>query len=206
MGSSRTDAGVHALAQTTHFTAPLSLDAQKMCYAWNSRLPSGIYVRSVEQVPGYFNPCINVDNKVYYYHIFLKRPLPFVSRYGWNCSFINHVDTSKFIKALSYYPGTHDFRSFCKVDAGDTRTTIRTIESISVERLHRYNMMRVIIVGKSFLHFQIRRMIGYALDISRRKSIPADFIKSILDTPDPQQALVKADASGLCLRKIKYVE
>ena len=203
-GSSRTDAGVHALGQVCHFAVDLDLDPEILRVAWSYRLPPGIFIRSVEKIPEYFNPRLHVDYKIYYYHIFLAKPLPMISRYGWICNFIRAVDLEKFSKSLALYQGTHDFRSFCKMDPTDTRSTVRTVYSTKLDVIKKFNALRVTIVGKSFLQYQIRRMVGYAIDIGRRKEYPFDFIKSILDTPNPQQPLVKAESSGLMLRKIVY--
>jgi tRNA pseudouridine38-40 synthase len=203
-GSSRTDAGVHALGQVCHFAVDLDLDPEIMRVAWSYRLPPGVFIRSLEKVPEYFNPRLNVDYKIYYYHIFLAKPLPMIARYGWICNFIRAVDLKKFSQSLALYEGTHDFRSFCKMDPTDTRSTVRTVYSVKLDTIKKYNALRVTIVGKSFLQYQIRRMVGYALDVGRRKEYPFDFIKSILDTPNSQQPLVKAESSGLMLRKIVY--
>ena len=67
-------------------------------------------------------------------------------------------------------------------------------------------MVHIQIKGPSFLRFQIRRMIGYALDVAQQPKVPVDYIKAMLDKPNPQQTLVKADGSGLCLRKVIYVD
>ena len=48
----------------------------------NNALPTGITVRSVEQMPDTFHPRVGVKEKVYYYHFFTEQPIPFVSRYG----------------------------------------------------------------------------------------------------------------------------
>jgi tRNA U38,U39,U40 pseudouridine synthase TruA len=47
-------------------------------------------------------------------------------------------------------------------------------------------------------------MIGYALDLSRQKDKPLSYLKNILDNPNPNQTLSKADACGLCLERVVY--
>ena len=152
---------------------------------------------------------IDVYYKIYLYNLFLEKPLPFISRYGWYYEFINHVDLEKFNKILQLYVGTHDFRSFCKLDPKENpndedKNTIRTIDLIKIKKLPQYKCLQITVKGKSFLRFQIRRMIGYALDVARRKNLSVNYIKGLLDNPNSKQTLVKAKGQGLILRKIVY--
>ncbi len=203
IGASRTDSGVHALEQVAMFNLAIDLDLNIIKSAWNNMLPKSVLVRDLQAVPDGFHACFNVEQKTYYYHIFLKRPLPFLARYGWLYKFIDQVDLGKFEKSLNLYIGEHDFGSFCKVDEDD-KNTVRKIDSIKLERFDRFGILRVSVKGPGFLRFQIRRMIGYALDVSRRNNLSVNYLKTLLDNPDPRQTLLKADACGLCLRKVVY--
>jgi len=203
IGASRTDAGVHALGQVARFKADINLPPEKLRAVWNARLPSGILIRDLSIADPSFHPCANVKQKTYYYTLFLRRPLPMVARYGWLYRFVDAVDWHKFQIGLQYYTGTHDFASFCKVEDGDT-DTVRTIDAITVKPLTRYGALLITIKGKSFVRFQIRRMIGYALDVARRRDLPVDYLRDLLINPNHQQTLLKADGSGLCLRKVVY--
>lgn len=202
VGASRTDTNVHALGQVATFHADINIPLATLQTAWNNMLPKSIHIRSLEQVPEIFHPQKNVRQKTYYYHLFLTRPLPIIARYGWHYEFIHMVDIQKFTQALACYQGEHDFKSFCKVE--DEKTTVRTIDAISLEKIARFNTLRITIKGKSFLRFQIRRMIGYALDVARRPDLPVSYIQDMLEKPNAQQTLTKADGCGLCLRKVSY--
>ena len=90
------------------------------------------------------------------------------------------------------------------MDEGEKKSTVRTIDCIDLHFMPRYKILQVAIKGKSFLRFQIRRMIGYALDVARQAGLPADYIKDLLNNPNSKQRLVKADAKGLCLKRIIY--
>ncbi len=202
VGASRTDAGVHALGQVATFISDLNLNPGKIKTVWNAALPKTIHIRNLRLVDLKFNPLSSVSQKSYYYTLFLTRPLPFFSRYGWFYDFIDSVDWEKFIAILKLYEGTHDYGSFCKVEEG--KNTVRKIDRILIRRFDHWKMVQIEIRAQSFLRYQIRRMIGYALDVARRRSIGKNFIKEILRKPNPQQELLKAPALGLCLRKIKY--
>lgn len=205
VGSSRTDAGVHALGQVARFYAdvPAGLSEEHIRSAWNDRLPKSIHIRSLEKAPDNFHPCANVKQKTYHYVLFLKRPLPMIARFGWLYRFIDQVDMPTFFAGLELYRGTHNFGSFCKIE-DDAVTTIRTIDDVSVKQFPHWNAIVVTIKGPGFARFQIRRMIGYALDVARRPELGLHYLKEILDNPNPQQTLLKADGSGLCLRKVLY--
>jgi tRNA pseudouridine38-40 synthase len=205
LGASRTDAGVHALGQAAQFHTDLAIDTQVMMDAWNRSLPRSIVIRSLEQVSNLFHPHAHVRQKVYYYHLFLKQPLPFVARFGWYSKFIDAVDWLKFEKGLLLYRGEHDFASFCRVE-DKHKSTVRRIDDIRLERLSRWGAARVVVKGPGFLRFQIRRMVGYALDVARRPDVPLDFLHEVMEQKNPQQNLLKADSSGLCLRKVIYDE
>jgi tRNA pseudouridine38-40 synthase len=204
VAASRTDAGVHALGQVVRLKTEFNIKPEKLKTVWNRALPKSILIRSINKIDDYFNPFHKVDHKIYYYHLFLKRPLPIVSRYGWYYDFIDKVDFKKFEKALQIYVGEHDFASFCKQEKDFKKPTIRKIDKISLKRFSKFNTIRIEIKGKSFLRFQIRRMIGYALDIARRSNLSLEDLKNILDNPNSEQKLVKAAANGLCLRKVVY--
>lgn len=203
LGASRTDAGVHALGQVSLCRTALSLDPVSLCEAWNNRLPSGILVRSVERVDDTFHIFGDVVQKTYWYHLFYRRPLPFVARYGYLWKFIDRVDYDKFAQALQQFVGTHDFRSFCR--NGEEKTTVRTVDSIEINKIARLSALQVVVKGKGFLRYQIRRMIGAALDVASKQT-PVDDIAYHLKNPSDQQAFTKAGASGLCLRKIIFKE
>lgn len=204
LGASRTDSGVHALGQVVLGRTELGIEPEKMRVAWNNSLPLSIVIRSLEVAPEDFHPFHGVDFKTYYYHFFLKPPLPHVARYGWQFPYVRDVRFDVFERCLKLYEGTHDFTSFCTLETGVPDEAVRTVHSVSLTRLPRFNAGRITVVGKSFVRFQIRRMIGAAFDVARRPGWTEKTIAEMLANPDPQQELIRAEAHGLCLRKIVY--
>src|SRR5438128_2334288 len=104
IGASRTDAGVHALGQVASFVTDLSLDAKSMKKAWNNSLPGDILIRSLEKAADTFHPQCMVRQKIYWYHFFVERPLPFVQRYGHYV--YKKVDITALQKSLALFVGT----------------------------------------------------------------------------------------------------
>ena len=200
VGASRTDAGVHALGQVAMCRTDLAITPEKFKSAWNGRLPADIQIRSLEAVSTTFHSQHNVRQKIYWYHIFPQRPLPFVARYGLSYRF--PFDLEKFKECLKLFVGTHDFRSFC---TGDEREcTVRTVDAIHLEYRKEYRAYRVVIQGPGFLRYMIRRMVGAALHIATHKELSKEDLIAIFHAKNPLHRLPTAPAQGLMLRKIMY--
>ncbi|MBM3894723.1 tRNA pseudouridine(38-40) synthase TruA [Candidatus Dependentiae bacterium] len=204
LGASRTDSGVHALGQVAIFRTELEILNEKMLFAWNASLPSSIVIRSLKDCTDDFHPFHRVLSKTYYYHVFLNRPLPFFARFGWRYPYSESLRMDVLSEALQLFVGTHDFGSFCTIDQDEPQDTIRTVQSIRLKKISRFGLLQIAVVGKSFARFQIRRMVGAALDVARRPELQAHEITKMLKNPNSNQSLVKAPAEGLCLRRIIY--
>ncbi len=201
LGASRTDAGVHALGQVVRIKTDLTLEPEKLRWAWNNSLPADIAIRSLELVDDSFNPFCNVEQKIYYYHFFLDRPSPFLQRYGYYYPYPTDIHTLH--KALQCFIGTHDFASFRSSE--DTRVdTVRTIDAITVEYIKRLNVYRIVVKGQKFLRHMIRRIVGASLAIASRPGATIDMLQTILHKCDPAHTLPNAPAKGLLLKKIIY--
>jgi pseudouridylate synthase I len=200
-GASRTDCGVHALGQTVSFSLDFDIKPEKILYALNSNLPEDIFIRKLEPVSQEFNVYKNVELKIYYYHFFTSRPLPFVQRYGY---FYKHpIDFDKLERALNVFVGEHDFRSFC---SGDEReNTVRYIKTIYLEYVNKYNAYRIVVEGPKFLRYMIRRIVGAAIQVASQDAMDINYLKNALQEKNPEQPLLpNAPPKGLLLYKIKY--
>ena len=207
VGASRTDSGVHAYDQVVRVATSLTIDPIRLMHAWNNAVPSDIVIRSAQITDARFHPQYHVAYKEYWYHIFLKRPLPFFGRFGWFLpEYITHFDQDLFAKTLSLFEGAHDFTSFACIDEG--RNPVRTVDRIRVEYVKRYQCVRVVVRGEGFLRYQIRRMVGAGLMVARSGAVVSyDDIVRLLSQPEKKSpAFFKVPGQGLCLRKIVYKE
>ena len=200
IGASRTDAGVHALAQVARLQTDLAVDPATILRVWNSRLPQDIFIHSLQKTSSHFHPLYHVEQKTYWYHFFLNLPLPFVARYGWHFNY--SVDIKKLESALQVFVGTHDFRSFCS--GREQENTVRTIDSITLSYLEQFDAYRIEVKGKGFLHHMIRRIIGACLEIASRDTFKVSLLQDVLAEKNPNQTLPKAPAQGLFLKQIMY--
>jgi tRNA pseudouridine38-40 synthase len=201
VGASRTDSGVHAVGQVAVCRTMITIDPERLRIALNNRLPATILIRRIQKVDYSFHPQRNVEQKTYLYHFFVERPLPLVQRYGWH--FRYPIDFDKLRESFTVFTGTHDFRSFC---TGDERKddTIRTIDSLSVDYLPRYRVYQIVVRGKSFLRYMIRRIVGASLEIACRPELSVDDLRLILAAKNPEHLLPNAPSKGLMLYKIHY--
>jgi tRNA pseudouridine38-40 synthase len=200
VGTSRTDAGVHALGQIGRFHYEQDIDPEQIKKAWNAALPRDIHVRSIERSPTTFHPHHHVAYKEYWYHIFLDRPLPFFARYGhW---VRKSFDIEQFRHVLLQFQGTHDFALF-SADAGGI-DTVCTISSISCIYVPAYQAYRILIKGNRFRQHMVRRIVGAALAITCNVDRSIGDIQMALNGHKPEKALPTAPAHGLLLRRVVH--
>ncbi len=200
IGASRTDAGVHALGQVALVITDLHLDPATMMRAWNNALPGDIVIRSLCSSDETFHPQRAVKQKIYWYHIFNQRPLPFLARYGYALQ--RPCDDKKLYEALQIFVGEHDFRSFCTGD--EQITTTRRIDAITIHFFKRFNACRIEVQGPGFLRYMIRRIVGASVEVASRRSLSIDYVRTILEAKNPEHSLPNAPAQGLMLAKIIY--
>lgn len=200
VGTSRTDAGVHALGQVARLHYKQYIDPSKMKKAWNAGLPSSIHIRSLECSPSTFHPHHNVAYKEYWYHIFIDRPLPFFARYGYWVR--KKLDIELFRSALSQFQGTYDFALF-SADSDDINT-VCTIDQISCIYIRSYQAYRVIVKGDRFRQHMVRRIVGAALAIACNADRGLDEITMALKKQKPEKALPTAPPHGLLLRRVVH--
>src|SRR4051812_2891603 len=112
VGSSRTDAGVHAKGQLAHFdTVQGQIPPEGMRRAVNHKLPADITVRRIEPVPDSFLATMSTISKRYQYAVWnaLDRPTFFgdLVWHRWK-----PMDFERIRDAARRFVGEHDFASF----------------------------------------------------------------------------------------------
>ncbi len=202
LGASRTDAGVHAHGQVARFQSDLVIKPEKLLFAWNNILPNDIVIKDLQEIDKDFHPILHAKQKTYIYTIFTKQPSPFIARYGWH--YFKKINLEKLERCLQIFVGTHDFASFC-TDVPKEKDTVRTIDSITIEKNKDWDAYKIIFKGPGFLTHMIRRIIGACLHVSSC-DMPASYLQQMLDEKNPRQHLPTAPAHGLLLDKIDYLE
>ncbi|MBY0109734.1 MAG: hypothetical protein K2X90_01335 [Candidatus Babeliaceae bacterium] len=205
VGASRTDTGVHALGQVARLKTAFYLEPEVLKRAWQGALPHTILLRDVQYMQRDFDLQENIVYKIYDYYLSNVKVLPIVGRYC--LTYYGAFDAELLKKNLDIFLGTHDFRSFCT--GYDKDDTVRTIDSISLVYLSRFNVYRIRIKGPGFLRYMIRRIIGAALQtmtmqLEKKLDNAQKYLTIILDEKNPKQHLKTAPAHGLMLRSITY--
>jgi len=199
VGSGRTDAGVHALAQVAHLKTRSSMPCERLRRALNSLLPPDIVVKKVEEAPAGFHARFDAKIKRYRYHI-VNGPvvLPFERRYVHQVPVsLNPALMRREARGLL---GRHDFRAFHNPGrpVADTRRTISAL------RINRHNTYLVIeIEATGFLYSMVRSIVGTLIDIGRGHRPPGTMVQ-LLKTKDRRLVGTTAPPQGLCLAEVRY--
>jgi len=201
LGSSRTDAGVHAIGQVFSFTCSLCIPVNKMADAWNGALPPSITIRSLQQVADTFHPQHNVGYKKYCYYLFYRKPLPHAARYGLYCG---AIDIALLHDALQCMVGEYDFRPLSVVMPAYIKT-VRKVDSIRITKNPIKGAYGIVVQGKSFLRYMVRRMIGAALECARGRC-SQEYIKHVLRDGIIINKLPVASPQELFLVRIVYTK
>ena len=199
VGSSRTDAGVHAKGQIAHFdTSAIQIAPEALRRAVNHRLPADILVRSIEPVPDSFDAITAAVSKRYQYFVWNAPDRnPFFPELCWHRW--QTLEVSVMQAAAAHFVGEHDFASFSRPDQS-RETTVRTVLDCRVSR--RGPMLVIGIEGSGFLWNMVRIIVGTLVEVGLGKYAPDDMAK-MLAAKDRQAAGSTAPPVGLFLQWIK---
>ncbi len=198
-GSGRTDAGVHALRQYFHFDTEKEKDLKQLAYALNKMLPEDIKILSFEKVADDFHARYNAKRKIYEYRIVLKNKDPFQEQLAY--VYPMDFDFDLFESALDKFVGKHNYQDFTSKEE-DEGGFIREIYEIKVDK--KDNNITVVFEGNGFMRYQIRNMVGAALNIANKKE-GLDFIDYHLKEDKNREIIsYKAPANGLYLVDVLY--
>ncbi len=199
--SGRTDAHVHALGQTAHFDLEKNMDPKKLKHSLNKLLPNDIYIISIKEVSSEFHARFCVKAKEYIYKINMGEYNPFERNYIYQYN--APLDVCEMERALQYLEGTHNFKSFTKVDE-EKETYERTIIKASINTDSKnLNQLTLSFLGTGFLRYMVRNMVGTLIEIGEGKYKAEDII-SILESMDRTKAGKTAPPEGLYLKNVFY--
>lgn len=199
IGSSRTDAGVHAIAQIANFKISENLSEAKIKKYLNKFLPQDISIVDVTLVPDRFHARYNTNNKTYVYKIWNEDYInPFMRKYSLHVP--KKLNVERMEEGATYFLGNHDFTAFSNAKA-KKKSMVREIYSINIEKNDGFIEIRV--QGNGFLYNMVRKMVGTLIQVGLGELEP-ESILGILQSKERSQADSIADASGLYLEKIDF--
>ncbi|MEN0644018.1 tRNA pseudouridine(38-40) synthase TruA [Alkalicoccobacillus gibsonii] len=198
IGSSRTDAGVHALAQVANVKLNLNITVHELKSYLNRYLPEDISVTKVEMVHERFHARYNSADKTYVYKIWNEAySHPFLRKFSMHVAEPLKLDQMK--QASSYFIGEHDFTAFSNAKS-KKKSNVRTIQSIDFSI--KDGLLEIRIKGDGFLYNMVRKIIGTLIKVGLGE-MKAEAIPGILESKEREHAGF-ADANGLYLEAIEF--
>jgi tRNA pseudouridine38-40 synthase len=197
-GSSRTDAGVHALGQVANFRVDSPVPTENFQNALNNLLPRDIAIADVQEMPADFDAISDTVQKRYDYLINTAPIRPVLARNQWHRP--GQLDIEKMQQAAQRLIGKKDFKSFAS--AGDQReSSVRMISLCQVQQER--DVIEISVAADGFLYNMVRNIVGTLVEVGRGRWEP-EMIDTILEAKDRNTAGPIASASGLCLMEIFY--
>ena len=200
-GSGRTDAGVHARAQTASFRADTALSCAELLSALREYLPEDIGALSLQEAPERFHARLWAREKTYVYRVWNSaEPCVFERKYVY--VYPRPLDAAAMARAGEKLRGRHDFSAFStgKKTGGEA---VRTIYDVSVEQTG--PEIRLTFRGDGFLYNMVRILTGTLLVIGAGDRSEDD-VEEILASRDRARAGFTAPARGLWLWDVGYAE
>ena len=201
--SSRTDAGVHALAMIAHFEIPpreFRMKPSKLVLAANAYLPQDIRVQAAVRCPARFHARFDAVGKQYRYFIWNRvANNPLLRHQAWHIA--QKLNLTAMRQAAADLVGKHDFKSFAASRSYEPIDTVRELYRCDIQR--RGQLLTVVIEGNGFLYKMCRGIVGTLVQIGQGKIEPAS-LASMLASKDRRVAGMTAPAHGLTLWKVYY--
>ena len=198
-GSSRTDAGVHALGLCAHFDSATRIPPDKLAFALNTMLPPDIRIRESSPAPEGFHARYSACGKVYRYAFFNSRHDCAIGR-----QYAAHVplelDERLMHEEAQALCGTHDFAAFAASGSVAT-STVRTIYRAQVTRSG--ETVALTVLGDGFLYNMVRIIAGTLMEVGTGKRAPGAIARAIA-TGDRLALGQTAPAKGLTLMRVLY--
>jgi tRNA pseudouridine38-40 synthase len=199
-GAGRTDAGVHAKGQVAHFDLIRAWPPDTVRSAVNFHLkPDPIAVLDCAVVWDAFDARFSATARHYAYRILARSAPPVLDRdrVWW---VPQRLDRAAMRQAASQLVGRHDFTTFRAADC-QARSPIKTLDRLEVTA--EGEEVLITASARSFLHNQVRSMVGSLKLVGEGKWSPRD-LGAALEARDRRACGPVAPARGLYLMGVDY--
>jgi len=196
----RTDAGVHALAMSAHAEIEKTVTAHRLREGLNALVrPQPISVLAVEQVADDWHARFSCIGRRYLYRILNRRAPPALER-----GKVWHIPVPLDVEAMqagaAFLVGRHDFTTFRSVQC-QSDSPVKTLDNLEVSRVG--EEIHVQAAARSFLHHQVRSMVGCLALVGRGQWQPED-IQRALEARDRSALGFNAPPHGLYFIEAVY--
>jgi tRNA pseudouridine38-40 synthase len=199
-GAGRTDAGVHALGQVSHFDLAKDWEPDKVRDALNAQLrPDPISVLNCERAAEDFDARFSAKARHYLYRIVDRRaPLALERNRAWGV--FRPLDAEAMHEAARTLIGNHDFTTFRSTEC-QAPSPVKTLDRLEISR--HGEVIRIEVSARSFLHNQVRSMVGSLKLVGDGRWTERD-LKQALEARDRNACGPVAPPCGLYLVKVDY--
>jgi tRNA pseudouridine38-40 synthase len=199
-GAGRTDAGVHARGQVAHVDLAKEWDTDTVRDALNAYLrPHPVAVLSAQMMTAEFDARFSATQRHYLYRIVNRRAdLTLDRERAWRVA--RPLDAAAMHHAAQCLVGRHDFTTFRAAEC-QANSPVKTLQGLDVE--HRGEEIHVHASARSFLHTQVRSMVG-SLALVGEGKWSADDLAHARDARDRAACGPVAPPDGLYLVRVDY--
>ncbi len=200
IAAGRTDAGVHALGQVAHIDLTREHATDTVRDAINQHLkPNPVAVLAAERVEDEFHARFSALGREYLYRLIDRRPPLVLDRDRvWRVPY--PLDAAAMHDAAQRLVGHHDFTSFRAAEC-QSASPVKTLDVLDVARVG--PEVHVVAKARSFLHHQVRNLVGTLVQVGRGKWTPDD-VQAALEARDRSAAGPTAPACGLYFTRVNY--
>ncbi len=196
----RTDSGVHAAGQVVHVDLAKAWPAATVMNALNAHLCGvPIAILAAERVGDDFHARFSASRRHYRYRI-LNRAGPPALEAGRVWHIRRRLDEAAMGLAAESLIGRHDFTTF-RDAACQAASAVKTLEAAAVARFG--EEVRLTFAARSFLHRQVRSMVGSLAEVGLGRWSIAQF-GAALEAADRAACGPVAPAAGLTLMAVDY--
>lgn len=172
----RTDAGVHALAMSAHVDVMKSLTPHRLREGLNALVrPHPISVLEVAEAPPDWHARFSCTGRRYLYRILNRRaPAALDAGRVWHVAV--PLDVEAMQEGAAHLVGRHDFTTFRSAQC-QSDSPVKTLDALEVSK--EGEEILVAAAARSFLHHQVRSMVGSLAMVGRGQWLPTDMLKAL---------------------------
>ena len=199
-GAGRTDAGVHARGQVAHVDLAKDWDTDTVRDGLNAHIrPYPIAILNAQHVAEVFNARTSAIKRHYLYRIINRRAdLTLEFGHAWRVPRL--LDAEAMHVAAQRLVGKYDFTTFRSTEC-QAASPVKTLDQLDVQRAG--DDVNVRASARSFLHSQVRSMVGSLVMAGEGKWSPDDLAR-VLAARDRTACGQVAPPDGLYLMRVDY--
>jgi tRNA pseudouridine38-40 synthase len=202
IAAGRTDAGVHALKMSAHVEIERGLTPHRLREGLNALVrPHPVVILEAEHVDDDWHARFSCIGRRYLYRILERRAPPALDA-GRTWHIAVPLDLESMCEGASHLLGRHDFTTFRSAHC-QSKSPVKTLDRLEIRKAG--DEIHIVAAARSFLHHQVRSMVGCLALIGRGQWQPSDLLKA-LEARDRSALGYNAPPHGLYFLEAIYPE